>query len=168
MKFFAKANNKSYELELDNSTEPISVHVNGRLIKADLVLISKEDFYSLLVDNRSYQLFIKKDSQGYDVAIGGQRFFVELQDEKTRQPRNLLKADEKPKGQIEIKAPMPGLIVKIEVEEGQKINKGDGLVIIEAMKMENEVRANVGGIIKQIFKKEEETVEKDMVLMIIE
>ena len=168
MKFFAKANNKSYELELDNSTEPISVHVDGRLIKVDLQPISKEDFYSLLVDNRSYQLFIKKDSQGYDVAIGGQRFFVELQDEKPRQPRNLLKADEKPKGQIEIKAPMPGLIVKIEVEEGQKINKGDGLVIIEAMKMENEVRANVGGIIKEVLKKEKESVEKDMVLMIIE
>ncbi|MFQ5825031.1 MAG: acetyl-CoA carboxylase biotin carboxyl carrier protein subunit [bacterium] len=168
MKFFARANNKSYEIEVDDFTENFTVHLGNKLIKAELQRVSQEGLYSLLVDNRSYQLFIEENSQGCEVIINGRRFLVELEDEKTRLLQSLIKTDKKSKGQMEVKAPMPGLIAKIEVEEGQKIKKGDGLLIIEAMKMENEIRANVGGVVKKVLTKEKESVEKDMILMVIE
>ena len=67
-----------------------------------------------------------------------------------------------------IKAPMPGLIVAIEVETGQHIKKGDGVIIIEAMKMENEIKAPYDAIIKEINIVEKQAVEKNQVLVIFE
>lgn len=168
MKLFAKTSNKEYELELNRSAENLSIFLDGKKTKADLKRIGQGNVFSLIVDNHSYQLFIEPKSTGYEVSLNGQKYFVELEDERTRLLRSLIKTDEKPKGQVEIKAPMPGLIVKIEVKEGQEIKRGDGLIIIEAMKMENEIRANTDGIVKRILNKEKQSVEKDTTLMIIE
>ncbi len=63
---------------------------------------------------------------------------------------------------------MPGLVVKVEVEPGQKINKGDGLLIVEAMKMENEIKAQSPGVIKEIKVKPGQPVEKNQILVVFE
>ena len=65
----------------------------------------------------------------------------------------------------EIKAPMPGLILDISVEEGQSFSKGDQLLILEAMKMENVIKAESDGIVKKIFLKKGDTVEKNKVII---
>lgn len=168
MKYIAKTYNKIYEVELNGSAENLKIRLDGKKKRADLKRIGEGGLYSLIVDNHSYQLFIQPKSGGYEVTLDGRKYFVALEDEKTTKFRSLLRADEKAKGQIEIKAPMPGLIVKIEVKEGQEIKKGDGLVIVEAMKMENEIRTSHSGVVKKVFLKEKELVEKNTVLMIIE
>ncbi|MFQ5825126.1 MAG: acetyl-CoA carboxylase biotin carboxyl carrier protein subunit [bacterium] len=168
MKLFAKTSNKEYEVELNGSAENLSILLNGKVKKADFKCTGETNFFSLIVDNHSYQLYIVPKSNGYEVYLDGAKYFIELEDERSRLLRSLIKTDEKPKGQKEIIAPMPGLIVKIEVEEGQEIKKGDGLIIIEAMKMENEIRANADGMVKKVFIKEKDSVDKDAVLMLIE
>ncbi len=168
MKLFAKTCNKEYEVELDGAPDDLSIFLDGKKRQADLKPVGDGNVFSLILDNHSYQLFIEPKSNGYEVTLNGTKYFVELEDERSRLLRKLIKTDEKPKGQIEIKAPMPGLIVKLEVKEGQEIHKGDGLVIIEAMKMENEIRAHTDGIVKKILKKEKQSVDKDAVLMIVE
>ncbi|MFQ6116319.1 MAG: acetyl-CoA carboxylase biotin carboxyl carrier protein subunit [bacterium] len=168
MRLFAKTSRKEYQVELNGSADNLSVSLDGKKKQVDLKRVGDGNVFSLIVDNHSYQLFIEPKSGGYEVNLNGEKYFVELEDERTRLLRKLIKSDEKPKGQIEIKAPMPGLIVKIEVEEGEKIKRGDGLIIIEAMKMENEIRANTDGIVKKVLKKENQSVDKDAALIILE
>ncbi len=68
----------------------------------------------------------------------------------------------------EIKAPMPALVVRVEVEIGQKVKPGQGLLILEAMKMENEIKAHSAGIIKEIYATKGKPVEKGELLMLLE
>ncbi len=168
MKFIAKIFQKEHEIEISNFKENRTVSVNGEIKQAELQCIGENELYSLVVDNRSYQLYIKQNSTGYEVSLNSSKYCIKLEDEKTHLMRSLLKADEKPKGFVEIKAPMPGLVVKISVNEGQEINIGDSLFIIEAMKMENEIRAIVAGRIKKICISEKDSVDKDSLLMITE
>jgi len=67
----------------------------------------------------------------------------------------------------EVKAPLPGIIIDVFVSEGQKINVGDTLVVIEAMKMENEIPSEYSGTVEKIFVKKGDTVEGDQILMLI-
>lgn len=168
MKYFAKISQKEYELELKRSHEGIALLLNGKPKHAELKRIGESSLFSLIVDNRSYQLFIEEATGGYSVSVEGDKHFVELEDEKARFIRSLTKSDEKEKSLTEIKAPMPGLIVSVTVSEGQKIKKGERLIIIEAMKMENEIRANGDGTVKKVLVKEKESVEKDGVLLVLE
>ena len=71
-------------------------------------------------------------------------------------------------GREEIKAPMPGLVVEVEVEEGEVVAQGSGLVIIEAMKMENELKSPLDGIVKEVRVQKGDTVEREHVLIVLE
>ena len=168
MKFIAKIVDTEHNIELNNNQENGTVFVNGQLKHAKLHRISSQNFFSLVVDNRSYQLFISSQKDGYVVSLNGNKFYVDLKDEKSYKLKSLLRKHERPQGQVIMKAPMPGLIVKINVEERQKIDVGDSLIIIEAMKMENDIRADSAGIINKIFVNEKDSVEKDTKLMTIE
>ncbi|RMD86718.1 MAG: acetyl-CoA carboxylase biotin carboxyl carrier protein subunit [Calditrichaeota bacterium] len=168
MKYFARIAEKTFEIELPEN-DSSTIKVNGKPIKsADLQKLAEPNLYSLIINNHSYQIFIDQNDDGYQIILNGVTYPVELEDETTRQLRNLIKTDEKPHGAVEIKAPMPGLIVKYLVKEGQSVKKGEGLVIIEAMKMENEIRAHTNGVVKKIFRKDQESVEKDTPLLILE
>lgn len=168
MKLFAKTATNTYKLELQVESGTQTINLNGVSKAVDFLPVGDDGCYSLLVDNCSYQLFVRPDSEFYEVTVNGQTFRIEIEDERKRHLRKLIKADESIKGKIEVKAPMPGLIVEFEVAEGQEVKQGDGLVVIEAMKMENEIRATGDAVVKKILKKEKQSIEKDAVLMILE
>lgn len=167
MEYFASLHDKQYHIEINSNDAVQAVKLNGKKYQAELLKIS-DTLYSLIIDNFSHQLFIEQSSQGYVISIHGAKYKIDLEDERTHQIRQLIKSDEKSRGQTEIKAPMPGLIVSVNVKEGQEIKKGEALFIIEAMKMENEIRATDDGVIKKILKKERDSVEKDAILMVME
>ena len=166
MKHFAKVADKQFILEPVGSDALTSVLVNGKKRQIDLKKI-ENNLYSLLIDNRSFQMFVVPEDDGYMVALNGRKHFVELEDEKARFLRKLIKKGDKQKGRTEVKAPMPGLIVKINVKEGQQIQQNDSLLIIEAMKMENEIRSEGAGVVKKIQCKEKDSVDKGTVLMLM-
>lgn len=98
--------------------------------------------------------------------LDGVTFDIEVLDELLMLLRSFAsKDDDEHKGLIKIKAPMPGLVVKLLGEEGAKISKGEKVVIIEAMKMENALVSPINGTIQKIYVKEGQTVEKDAVLV---
>lgn len=168
MRFFAKIPSKEFQIEVNGLPPKNTIKIDGKTIAAEFQEVGNYNLFLLLVNQRSYQTFIERRANGYHVTINNNKYFVEVEDQRTRQIRQLIKADEQPHRQVEIKAPMPGLIVKIPVKEGDEIRKGDSLVIIEAMKMENDIRASAAGRIKKIFKKEKASVDKDAILMVIE
>ena len=119
--------------------------------------------YSILIDGRSYEAQVSRragDAEGdlspYLVTVGLRNYLVEIRD-----PRRWRRdgAGVREKGPQEIVAPMPGKIVKVLVSENQEVVRGQGLLVIEAMKMQNEIRAPRSGRVERIYAQEETGVE---------
>ena len=141
MKYFATVNDQTYEIDIDHHGR---ITVDGIELTADLKLVEGRHLYSLLLGNASYEVVLDAEVEGrnlFDVLTGGLRYQVKVQDERSRRlslvDRSLRPSD----GELIIKAPIPGLITRLPVEPGQTLAEGDTLVILEAMKMENELRA---------------------------
>jgi len=123
---------------------------------------------SVRIGNKSYNLYCKRSSETlFEIWINQYVFTIKIEDSRSRllsQFNNLSshKADE-----VAVKAPMPGLVSVIEVKQGDIVSKGKGLIVLEAMKMENEIKSSVEGIVKTVHVKERMTVEKDQLLLVL-
>ena len=104
----------------------------------------------------------------YTLWLDGFRYEVEALDERTRAIRALSGAGKAPSGPAPLVAPMPGMIVRIAVEVGDTVEPGQGLVVMEAMKMENELRATSTGIVKAVLAVPGTAVDKGAVLLELE
>ncbi|MFQ5636366.1 MAG: acetyl-CoA carboxylase biotin carboxyl carrier protein subunit [bacterium] len=167
MKYFAAFSHGEVEIELlDSSGEVRSTHDKNKIRKAELKAVGN-GVYLLLIDNKSYELFFAPTDPGYEVRINGFGYRFQLEDQRTRNIRRLRKVNPKNKDKLEVKSPMPGLIVDFHVQEGDLVKEGQGLVTIEAMKMENEIRSEVAGVVEKIFTRPKDSIEKDAILMVI-
>ena len=104
----------------------------------------------------------------YTIWVDGFRHEVDALDERTRAIQDLAAAASGPRGPAPLVAPMPGLIVRVSVAAGQAVTAGMGLVVMEAMKMENELRASAAGTVKAVHVQPGQAVEKGMVLVELE
>ena len=104
----------------------------------------------------------------YTIWIDGHRHEIDALDERTRAIQDLAAAASGPRGPAPLIAPMPGLIVRVTVSPGQQITAGTGLVVMEAMKMENELRASAGGTVKAVHVAAGQAVEKGALLVELE
>jgi len=167
MRYFTTINGKEYLAQLELQSGTARWLLNGKPVSAEMESID-EDYYLLKIDGHIYKLFLKKDTGEYEVYVDGDKFTFSLEDEKERFMKEWIKDDNQAKTIRKIQAPMPGLIIELPVNEGQEIKKGDTLAIIEAMKMENEIKAAADGTIKDVLVKEKESVDKNAVLLTIE
>jgi biotin carboxyl carrier protein len=150
MKYFATVNDQTYEIDIDHHGR---VTVDGVEMAADLRLVEGRHLYSLLLNSASYEIVLDPDVEArnsYDVMVGGLRYEVKVQDERSRRLSLVDRTLRAPEGELAIKAPIPGLIVRVPIEPGQELAEGDTLVILEAMKMENELRAPRGGTVHEV------------------
>jgi pyruvate carboxylase subunit B len=104
----------------------------------------------------------------YTLSLDGFTFEVEALDERARAIRDLSAAAATPTGPGPVVAPMPGLVVRVKVERGQRVRAGEGLAVMEAMKMENELRAPAAGTVKAVLVAAGTVVEKGAVLVELE
>lgn len=145
------------------------VRVAGKEMRADLRRIGDLDLYSLLLDGRSYEVHVQEtDRNSARVMVSGQGYEgyeVRVMDERTHR---LAKSRGGLSGLVAdsaIKAPIPGLVVKVNVQEGEEVKAGQSVVILQAMKMENELRAPRGGTITTIKCKPGDSVNQGDVLV---
>jgi pyruvate carboxylase subunit B len=111
----------------------------------------------------------KRDGRGrYTLWVDGYRFESEALDERTRAIRDTTAATAAPTGPAPVRAPMPGLIVRVNVKVGDVVEAGQGVVVMEAMKMENELRATAAGTVKSVEVAPGAAVEKGMLLVALE
>ncbi|MCL7452130.1 MAG: biotin/lipoyl-binding protein [Anaerolineae bacterium] len=146
MRYVACVDGTEYRIRL---AEDGGVTLDGVPIKVDLESIDGGFHYSLIVGAESHEVFVERCERVCTVTIGGQRYQVEVQDERVRavgEPRTTLQAA----GEEVVSSPMPGLVVAVLVEEGQRVQSGEGLLILEAMKMENEIRALSTGVVRAV------------------
>jgi pyruvate carboxylase len=124
--------------------------------------------YVFILNGQSYLIHIIKGNGVYHLHLDGDYFSVRVEDEQSRELRALVEHSTQTSGEQKVCAPIPGLITQIKVNEGDLIKENDSLVILEAMKMENEIKSDSSGTVKQILVKEGMPVEKDQGLIIIE
>jgi biotin carboxyl carrier protein len=143
--------------------------VDGTPVEAQMALLPGTHVRSLTVDGRSHTLSAKPGERRgrWQIALGRERFTVDAVDERTRAIREMTGGAEAEAEKVVI-APMPGLVVKIEVEVGQAVKAGQGVVIVEAMKMENELKAPADGVVAKVLVEERQTVDKGATLIVLE
>lgn len=164
MKYTVLIGERTYEIRPDANQ---TIEINGEPHRVDFRSIEASGFYSILIDNRSWQALVERDGDAYRISIEGELYLLTVQDERTRKIQKALNKAPGASGEFILKAPMPGLVRAIPVQAGQEIVQGQGLVILEAMKMENELRSPRVGIIQDIRVKPGDAVELGQALIVI-
>jgi len=162
MRYFVTLAGRTLQVEL----EPEGVRVDGVEVSADLAHVEGTDLRSLLLDGASYGILANLREDGlWDLHLRGRRWAAEVVDERTRAIREMAGDAGAAQGPRPIRAPMPGLVVKVEVAVGDRVEAGQGVAIVEAMKMENELRAEAPGVVAGIRVSPGQAVEKDQILI---
>ncbi len=164
MKYIARVGEHEYIVDVINEN---TLDINGRTYNVNMQTVDGEQIFSLLLGDHSYEVFVNRSETGYDVLLGGERHEVTVEDEYTQRLHKLTGKTRGPKGEAQVKAPMPGMVVAVRAKEGDVVKSGQGLLILEAMKMENELRAPWNGTIKQIKVAAGQKVEQGQLLMVI-
>ena len=147
-----------------------SVKVDGRLVSARLDAPGGSPVRSLVLDERA-QAFVATAADGrgeWRIVIGADRLDVVALDERARAIRAMGAAQGKAAHAGAVTAPMPGLVVRVLVSEGERVEAGTGLIVIEAMKMENEIKAPAAGVVRRVLAGPGASVEKGAVLIEME
>lgn len=155
---------RTYEIRPDANQ---TVEINGEPHRVDFRSIENSGFYSVLIDNRSWHALVERDGDEYRISIDGEMYVVTVQDERSRKIQKALSKAAGATGEFVLKAPMPGLVKSVPVQVGQEIPQGQGLIILEAMKMENELRSPRAGTIQDVRVKPGDAVELGQALVII-
>lgn len=146
------------------------VSIDGRRLRAHLDEAGGGAAYSLSVGGRVYPIVARRGSgRGtFDIALEGHRFVVEALDARAKAIRALAGAGGKAAGPGHLMAPMPGMIVRVNVVAGETVQPGQGLVVMEAMKMENELRASAPATVRRVAVSPGSAVEKGALLLEME
>jgi biotin carboxyl carrier protein len=167
MAFIAKLGDQSYTVEIEETGKSLyRVSVDGNEFLVDGKKTGRTN-YSLIVDNRSFEIEVDHAEDEYRVLVDGRNYHVNLVDER-RVRIGGGQSEIQLQGRQKVSVPMPGKVIAVLVSEGDSIEKGQGLVIVEAMKMENEVRSPIAGEVKEIKVKAGDAVEGGAVLLIVE
>jgi pyruvate carboxylase subunit B len=156
---------KSVVLDPDGSS-----YENGDVVHAELSDVEGSPIRIIRIGTQVYRVVTqKRDGRGrYTLWVDGYRFETEALDERTRAIRDLSAASAGPTGPAPVIAPMPGLVVRINVSVGDKVEAGQGIVVMEAMKMENELRATGAGTVRSIEVTVGTAVERGALLVSLE
>lgn len=166
MEFLVECFNNKYSISIKKVGEKFLIKINDQEFIIDALFI-EEDLLSLIIDGKSYEVSIEKNKDGvYNLYFYNDFFKVNIEDIHSNQRRK--KSKETTLSSKKIVAPMAGRILKIPVKKGELIKEGDVLAIIEAMKMQNEIKADFKGRIADIFIKEGESVSPLQPLIRIE
>jgi biotin carboxyl carrier protein len=167
MKYATTLNDKTYLIEINDDHRVI---VDGVEYAVDFESVSGQPVYTLLIDGRSYEAYIyeTEDRQAWQVLLRGDLHTVRVEDEREKRLRAAAGAMvTTASGEIHLKAPMPGLVVAVPASEGQSVKKGDNLVILESMKMQNELKCPREGIVTRVKVQPGDSVEQNQILVTV-
>ena len=163
MRYYIGINGEELQVLLnDENFELEGEHMSATLHSAG----STEAQISL--DGMRHRVHVRRTRAGWRIHTRGRTFEVTVEDERSRVIRELSGGMVSRSNTPEVRAPMPGLIVRVLVDSGQEVEAGDGMLVIEAMKMENELKTESAGLVRQIHVKPGETVDKDDLLVSFE
>ena len=162
MKYFVTVGGRELEIDVDGQR----VTIDGTVLDVHLETIPGTPLRQLTIDGRTHVWPVHRVASGrWLFAPHGEALEVEVLEERTRHFRQITGVGQGKSGASVVKAPMPGLVVRVEVEPGQSVDPGQGVVVLEAMKMENELRATGRGVVRAVLVVQGAAVEKGDVLV---
>jgi biotin carboxyl carrier protein len=164
MRYIATIGDQEFAVQINREGE---VTVNGTAYAVDLRRVGNEGLHSLIVDGKSYDIFVEEQDQNFLVVMWGGLFEVSVQDERTRRLAGLRRGPVAPVGEVLIKAPMPGVVTDVPVNEGQPINTGDIVVVLESLKMQNEFKSPRAGVVHYVRVKAGDKVDQNQIMVTI-
>lgn len=164
MKYYVTVEGQEHEIELDGR----NVRLDGRQLEARLETIPQTPLRLLMLDGKSRTYALVRDDAGWTVQSDGLNRRAVVEDERARQLQRMTGGAKPPDRGGVVVAPMPGMVLRLEVEVGQAVRQGEGVAVLEAMKMENEIRAPAGGIVSAIHVAPGQAVEKGTKLVELE
>lgn len=135
------------------------VSVDGIVYEVDLGAASGQTIYSVLINNRSYEAFVYPGEEGWEVILLGSQYVLQVEDEREKRLRASLGRNLAENIDYHLRSPMPGLVVTVPVTEGQTVAKGEVLVVLESMKMQNELKSPRAGAVARLRVKPGDSVE---------
>ncbi|SRR5258705_13259178 len=156
---------KPHRLELERAESVWKCRLDGQEILVDAVL-ARPDVLSLLIDGRSYEIKREQTATALHLWVGSRRFGVQLRDPRSLRSRRDGAADAS--GPMKVVCPMPGKIVRVLVTEKSEVDVGQGIVVVEAMKMQNEIKSPKKGVVQKILAVEGASVNAGDVLAIVD
>jgi biotin carboxyl carrier protein len=163
MRYFVTVEDRTFVVELAGKV----VTVDGTEHTVDLAGHAGNAYRHMLLDSEGHAMLVRAGSARgeWEVQMKGRTLLLEALDERTRTIREMTGGATAQRSVLAVRAPMPGLILRIEVEPGQEVRAGQGVIVMEAMKMENELRADGGGVVARILVSTGQAVEKNAVLV---
>jgi biotin carboxyl carrier protein len=155
---------KKYRLDLAHADGRWSCRLDGQELEVDAVL-ARPDVLSLRIGNMAYEIKSERVANDLHLWVGSTRFAVEVRDPRSLRGRVRAGDDHGPR---KIVAPMPGKVVRLLVHPGDNVEAGVGVAVVEAMKMQNEVKSPKRGIVQKVFVSAGAAVNAGDVLMIVE
>jgi biotin carboxyl carrier protein len=165
MKYVTTIDNREYIIEI---LDEHHVVVDGATYRVDFESVSGQPVHSLLVNDKSYEAYVYPSDEGWQVLLHGTLYQLNVEDEREWRLRASMGGGPAEYGEFHLRSPMPGMIVAVPVEEGQEVKKGDVLVILESMKMQNELKSPRAGTISRVRVKPGDNVEQRETLVSIE
>ena len=165
MKYVATTGDREILVEI---VDEHHVLVDGTRYEIDFEAVSEQTVYSLLANNKSYEALVYESEEGWQVLLHGSQYVLLVEDERERRLRASLGGGIPGNVDYHLKAPMPGLVVTVPVSEGQKVDLGEVLLILESMKMQNELKSPRAGKISRVRVKPGDSVEqRDTLLSVV-
>ena len=165
MKYMTFVNGKEYVIDIDRENE---VLVNGEPHVIDFHNLSARGLVSLLLNNHSYEGVVEEnDGDMWDVLLRGELYEVKVQDERSYRLAKMRGVLAEDSNEAVIKSPMPGIIVAVPAVVGEPIKKGDTVIILESMKMENELKSPIDGVLTKVMVEAGDSVEKGLKMAVI-
>ncbi len=162
MKYIAEVDGLEFPVEI---LDEHHIRFGEDVLEVDLAAVGGEPLYSLIVNGESYEGYVYPDEAGWQVLLMGQFYQVHVEDEREKHLKAAIPGTAQPGAEFVLKAPMPGLVISVPVSEGQTVEKGQTLVILESMKMQNELRAPYAGKVARLRIKPGESVEQKQILL---
>ncbi|UCG93114.1 MAG: biotin/lipoyl-binding protein [candidate division WOR-3 bacterium] len=163
MAYIVKIDDKEFKIDIKREGGKFIVFLDNKEIPIEVVRSDTASQFTLIIDKKPHDVVFDADNL---VSVDGEEFSTEVYDE---QVQKLLKKTPQvgEKKELTVTAPMPGLVIEVEVAEGDVVKAGQGLVIVEAMKMQNEMKSPGDGVVKKILVQKGQAVNSRDVLVVI-
>jgi biotin carboxyl carrier protein len=164
MKYITTIGEREFMVEV---LEDGQVTIDGKPYRVNLAEIGEGRVYSLIIEGKSVEAYVYPSEDGWQVLYQGRFYPAKVEDERERRVRQAAGGDGPEHAEYILKSPMPGLVVAVPVEDGQQVAKGDVLIVLESMKMQNELKAPRAGTVTRVRVQAGERVEQQSPLLTV-